>query len=351
MASKSKRQGKAVSGDLFVAEQRDRKLGAYVADLVKMGELVNFDAVAAAADQACPRPDGKLGGRPPYPTLVMVKVLFVQALYNLSDEQMEHQLLDRRSFQRFCGLLDELNVPDARTLWLFKQRLVQAGTGAQAIFDAVGQQLQAAGYIARGGQMVDATIVRAPIQHMSQEERDIVNQQAVPKDWGPKKTAHKDCDARWTKKHGKSYFGYKLHANVDAKYKLIRRILITPANIDDGQSLSKVLDASNTAGQLLADRGYDAQANRDLLRERGIKDRIARRTKAGKPPSVKLQARNLGINKTRSRVEHVFGQLHHQGTKLVRAVTLARNELAIALKCAVANAMRWVWLSSHVRAV
>ena len=67
----------------------------------------------------------------------MVRVLFLQALYNLSDENTERQLLDRRSFQRFCGLADELRIPDARTVWLFKQRLAQGGMGARTIFDAV----------------------------------------------------------------------------------------------------------------------------------------------------------------------------------------------------------------------
>ena len=146
--------------DERIQQQRDRKLVQYTASLERMAELVDFAAVAAAVDKACPRPDRGKGGRPPYPTLLMVRVLFLQALYNLSDEECEHQLLDRRSFQRFCGLADELNVPDARTVWLFRQRLVAGGLGARAVFEAVQQQLQARGYIPCGGQIVDAPIVR-----------------------------------------------------------------------------------------------------------------------------------------------------------------------------------------------
>ncbi|MEF9944037.1 MAG: transposase, partial [Burkholderiaceae bacterium] len=96
-------------------------------------------------------PDRSRGGRPPYATEVMVRLLFLQALYGLSDEACEYQMLDRRSFQCFCGLEDELHLPDARTLWRFKQRLATGGLGGTAIFEAVSQQLQRHGFIPRGG--------------------------------------------------------------------------------------------------------------------------------------------------------------------------------------------------------
>ncbi|WP_240636128.1 transposase, partial [Caldimonas tepidiphila] len=63
----------------------------------------------------------------------------------------------------------------------------------------------------------------------------------------------------------------KLHANVDARYKLIRRYKVTPANVDDGNTLPEVIDASNTAARLYADRGYDRRASRELLAEHGCK--------------------------------------------------------------------------------
>jgi len=344
------KQDQVPQGDMFVQHHRDQKLQQYTDSLERMGELVDFEQVAAAVDAACPRPDRSKGGRPPYPTLLMVKVLFLQALYNLSDEQAEHQLLDRRSFQRFCGLADELRIPDARTVWLFKQRLVQGGLGAQVIFDAVQQQLQAQGYIPRGGQIVDATIVRAPIQRLDKEEKALVQQGAVPREWGAKKTRHKDTDARWTKKHGKSFHGYKLHANVDARYKLIRRYKVTPANVDDGNTLPQVLDKANTAARLYADRGYDRRASRELLARHGCKDGIARRAPPGEKLGQRAEARNKAINRRRSRVEHVFAGLRQLGGKTVRAIGLARNELAIAIKCAVYNVKRLAWLKENVAA-
>jgi IS5 family transposase len=333
---------------MSVQDHRDQKLQQYTVSLQRMGELVDFEKVSAAVDTACPRADRSKGGRPPYPTGMMMRVLFLQALYNLSDEQAEYQLLDRRSFQQFCGLANDPRIPDARTIWLFKQRLARGGLGAQAIFNAVHQQIQAQGYIPRGGQIVDATIVRAPIQQLSKDEKAQVYQGKIPKGWSLKKARHKDLHARWTKKHSRSYHGYKLHANVDARWKLIRRWAVTPANVDDGKTLPKVVDQGNTAARLYADRGYDHQANRQVLAQHGWKDGIARKAGPGQELGERAKARNKAINRRRSRVEHVFAQLHHLGGKLVRAVTLARNELAIALKCAAYNVKRLVWLQANV---
>ncbi|MGG1951131.1 IS5 family transposase [Ralstonia solanacearum] len=306
--------------DLLVEEQRISKLQSYVATLARMAELVDFLAIAASVDATCPRPDRSRGGRRPYPTEIMVRMVFLQALYNLSDEECEHQVLDRRSFQCFCMLDGVLHIPDARTLWAFKHRLAQGGLGARAIFDAVSQQLQQHGYIARGGQIVDASIVTAPTTRIKDEERQAINQGNTPEGWSAKRMAHTDQDARWTKKHGKSFYGYKLHANVDARYKLVRRLKISAANIDDGQTLADVLDPSNTCSRVLADRGYDSGANRDLLEEHHLKDRIARRTQAGKAPGTRLKARNRAINRTRG----------PGGTRLCRLASTRRQDRACA---------------------
>lgn len=158
------------------------------------------------------------------------------------------------SFQHFCRLDGALHIPDARTLWSFNQRLAKGGLGGQTIFDAVSQQLQAHGYIPRGGQIVDASIVQAPITQTKSEEREALNQGKAPECWDAKRLAHTDRDARWTKKHGKSFYGYKLHANADARYKLIRRVKVTAANIDDGQTRKDVLDTSNTRGAQSRDK-------------------------------------------------------------------------------------------------
>ncbi|NYG35424.1 IS5 family transposase [Sphaerotilus montanus] len=307
-------------------------------------DLIDFAAMAAAVDKACPRTDCSKSGRTPYPTEVLMRMVFLQGLYNLSDEQCEHQVLDRLSFQRFCRLEGALNIPDARTLWNFRQRLAEGGLGGRAIFESLSQQLQRHGFIPRGGQIVDASIVQAPITQANAREREALNKGEAPEGWSKKRLAHTDRDARWTIKHGKSYYGYKLQGNVDARYKLIRQMKITAANADDGQQLPDMLQVANTRKRLLADRGYDSAANRQTLQQHGLADGIARRAKPGQTAKVRLKQRNKTINRTRARVEHVFAALSQQGGKCVRAMTLARNALAITLQCAAYNARRLVWL-------
>ncbi len=160
--------------------------------------------------------------RPP-----QIRVLLIQQLFNLSDEQLEFQLLDRLSFQRFAGLRSSSQIPDRTTIWTFRERLIKAGA-SESIFDAVNQQLARHGYIARGGQMIDASIVQAPKQSLNKEEKAIVDEGAMPVQWKPAKRRQKDLDARWTKKHDKSYFGYKVSANADKRYKLGAVIFLVP---------------------------------------------------------------------------------------------------------------------------
>lgn len=238
----------------------------------------------------------------------MVRLLFVQALYNLSDEDCEYQVLDRMSFQHFCRLDGALNIPDARTLWAFKQRLAQGGLGAQAVFDAVSLQLQQHSYIpARRADRRRQH--RASPHHPGQEGRARSPQRRRGARGLERQTscAHRPCGALDQEKYGKSFYGYKL----------------------------------------LADRGYDAQANRELLQDKRLRDGIARRAKPGQERRQRLEARNKSINRIRARGEHVFAALEQLGGKVVRAMTLARNELAIALKCAAYNAKRQVWLMAN----
>ena len=138
----------AIKADLFGAEAHRKKLDQLGDPLVRIGSHIDFTALASEVDRVAPRPVSLQGGRPPYPTETMVRILVLKRLYNLSDEQMEYQMLDRRSYQRFCGLLDAANLPDRTTLWTFENRIGAAG--AQALFSAVEQQLLKHGYVARG---------------------------------------------------------------------------------------------------------------------------------------------------------------------------------------------------------
>ena len=158
-----------------------------------------------------------LAGRKPWDEVMIFKALVLQALYNLSDDQAEYQLRDRLSFMRFLGLELEDTVPDAKTLC--REALGKAGA-VEEVFDLFDGLLKDKGYLAMGGQIIDATIVSAPKQHNSGEENETIKEGETPEDWKskPAKNRQKDKDARWTKKHERSYFGYKNHIGVERRY-------------------------------------------------------------------------------------------------------------------------------------
>ena len=157
-------------------------------------------------------------GRKPYDAILMFKILVLQTLHNLADEQLEYLIRDRLSFMRFLDLGLEDPVPDATTVWLFREALAKAGLVAK-LFVLFNQHLEAQGYIARGGQIVDATIVSAPMQRNSRSENDAIKAGKTPEGWQekPAKNAQKDKDARWTKKHERSFYGYKTHSMATQK--------------------------------------------------------------------------------------------------------------------------------------
>lgn len=123
----------------------------------------------------------------------MVRILILKYLYKLSDEQMEYQLLDRMSYQRFCLLADSANVPDRNTLWHYQQRL--GVDGVTALFQTVDSQLLQRRSIARCGQIIDATLVPAPIQHFTKKDKAQLEQDHIPADWNEAKRRQKDLDA------------------------------------------------------------------------------------------------------------------------------------------------------------
>ena len=206
----------AVTNDLLADDGYVQKADSIGDPLQKINAVVDFAALAQAVEEIAPRPEQPKGGRPPYPTEVMVRVLVVKRLHGLSDEQTEFQLLDRRSFRRFCGLEHSRNIPDRTTIWNFENRIGVGGV--TAIFNKLDRQIRAHGLEARAEQIVDATLVPAPKQHFTRVEKEVLEQDAMPAGWKPAKRRQKDVDASWTKKHGKSYHGYKFTVSVDRKH-------------------------------------------------------------------------------------------------------------------------------------
>jgi len=194
------------------------------------------------------------GGRPPYDAVLMFRVLVLQTLYTLSDDQTEYQLRDRLSFMRFVGLELHDAVPDAKTIWLYREQLKRAGA-IDTLFRRFDAVLIHKGYLAMGGQIIDATIVAAPKQKLSEDEKAVIKAGGSPAGWSRAKRRQKDRDARWTLKRGRSkpqpedgttrtgieiavpMFGYKSHLNIDRRHGLIRTWSVTDAAAHDSRSV------------------------------------------------------------------------------------------------------------------
>jgi IS5 family transposase len=307
-------------------------------------EAYRADIEAVTGEKAKVRKSS--AGRKPYDALLKFKILVLQSLYNLSDEQTEYLIRDRLSFMRFLDLGLEDPVPDATTIWLFREALVEAGL-IDKLFERFSEHLQMKGYLARGGQIIDATIVSAPKQRNSRDETEKVKAGQTPKDWesNPAKNRQKDKDARWTKKHGRSYYGYKNHVGVDKAHKLIRKWTATDASPHDSQHLDDILDDANTSKEVWADSAYRSADIEAKLRGRGLRSRVHRRGVRNRPLSEVQMAANTMRSKVRARVEHVFAhQQNAMGGKIVRTIGLARAKFKIGMMNLSYNISRLVQL-------
>ncbi len=273
----------------FDTEKRLAALSAKGDPLEAIDRLVPWESFRADIEAVVLTPDEvkkSSAGRKPVDAIVMFRMLVLQALHNLLDEEAEYQVRDRYSFTRFLRLGIEDGIPDATTLWLFREKLAKASL-IEKLFERFDQHLAAQGYMARGGQMVDATIVPVPKQRNSGDENETVKAGETPAEWEkkPAKLRQKDRDARWTKKHGKSFFGYKNHVNADAKHKLIRRYEVTDAAVHDSQPLDALLTKDNTSTDVFADSAYRSVETEAKLKAGGFRSRIHRRGRRGQTPT------------------------------------------------------------------
>jgi len=110
----------------------------------------------------------------------MFKILVLQHLYNLSDDETEYQVRDRYSFCRFLELSPEQKIPNSKTLWLFRENLVTHGLMVR-LFNDFDFQLDEQGYKARKGQIVDASFVDVPIQRNKRDENKLIKEGKIPK--------------------------------------------------------------------------------------------------------------------------------------------------------------------------
>jgi transposase, IS5 family len=271
-------------------------------------------------------------GRKPTDVIVMFRMLVLQSLYNLSDEQVECHVRDRMSFTRFLRLGNEDRIPDGTTLWLFRETLGKAGL-IEKLFERFSQHLEAKGYIARGGQMVDAMIVPVPKQRNSRGENGAVRAGKTPEPWekNPAKNRQKDKDARWTK---------KLQDPCERGCHEV-----TDASVHDSRRFDGLLNKANTSADVYADSAYRSAEIEAKLKARGLRSRIHQRASRKHPLSKAQENANHQKSKVRARIEHVFGaQQTSLGGRIVRTIGIVRAKAKIGLQNLAYNIRRLVTL-------
>ena len=341
-------------------DERYERLSKAGDPLEKLNALVPWEVFRKPLVKALKRSDGARGGRPAFDPVVMFKILVLQALYNISDEQTEFQIQDRLSFMRFLGLGLGDKVPDARTIWLFREQLTRA-RAVDKLFERFDRHLSDAGYLAMGGQIVDASLIAAPKQRNSEDEKADIKAGKIPAGWKdkPAKLRQKDRDARWTVKFSRAKpdaegktrqrdiavpaFGYKNHASIDRRHGFIRGWTVTSAAAWDGAQLRTVLNKDNTASTVWADTAYRSKKNEAWLEKNGYVSDIHHKKPKGRPMSERTARANGRRSKIRAVVEHVFAHQKHRMGLLIRTIGLARARTRIGMANLAYNFTRYLW--------
>lgn len=312
--------------DMELSINRSKKTRSEV-QLNKINQIVNWQDIARLLSET--DKTGKQGGRKPISVLVKAKMLFVQYLYNLSDPELEDQLYDRLSFQRFVGLDFSQQIPDFTTLWRFKERLIELNL-MDKLFGLILGVLEEKGLLVKKGTSVDATIIESTNRPLSKQKR--AKQEESP-------SAQVDTDADCTVKRGKKYFGYKGHIGQDVGSGLIRKRRFTSARPHDSQQKENLWSGDEQA--VFGDSAYSKQSDKRAARQMGIYygilDKATRRGKL----SNKQKKRNKKQSSVRCKVEHPFaymkGKLNY---RMAGARNLLRNSLRFDMNCIMYNIMR-----------
>jgi len=314
--------------------------------LVKLNDVVNWELFRKDLEKLRDKGRKSNAGRKAFDAVLMFKILILQSLYNLSDDQLEFQIRDRLSFMRFLGLSLGDTVPDAKTVWLFREQLTEAKLVIK-LFERFDKFLRKSGFTARKGQIVDASIVPAPRQRNSRDENSQIKEGQIPEGWSENKKRQKDTDARWTKKNGKTYYGYKNHIEIDAKHKFVRRYAITDAAVHDSNVFEELLDQKNSCRDVWADSAYRSQDKLEKLAKQGFREHLQRKGCRNKKLTQRELQGNHTRSKIRSRVEHIFGvQSQRAGCLIMRAIGLTRAAAKVGLRNLAYNIDRFSLLAT-----
>ena len=236
-------------------------------------------------------------------------------------------------------------VPDAKTIWLFRLKQEEHKL-IRKLFDKFNAFLAESGFVAKTGQIVDATIVRVPTQRNTRDENKAIKEGNPPvENWSDAKKRQKDTDARWVQKNGKNYYGYKNHVEADVNYKIIRDYKVTDASVHDSNVFEELLDESNTSRDVYADSAYRSAKSEANLKEGRFRAHLQRKGCKGHPLTSWEKQGNRTRARTRSRIEHIFGAMTQRaGNLILRSIGISRAEVKLGLRNIAYNMERFCFL-------
>jgi transposase, IS5 family len=350
-------------------EHRLRELSAQGDPLEKLAATVDLEIFRDGLEIALGARDRSKGGRPSFDPVLKFRILVLQAMHGLSLAQAEYLVADRLSWMRFCRLGPGDAVPDANTLWDFREALIAAGA-LEALFARLDQAITEAGYLPMAGQIVDATLVAAPRQRNTEDEKARIKEGKTAEEIWPDKPAkarQKDTDGRWTVKFSKAKpagdgrpqidiaipaFGYKSHISIDRRHGIIRRAKVTDAAAHDGARLREgLIDPNNTGSDVWADSAYRSAENERFLAGLGKVSRIHRRKPPGRPMPKRTARANAAKSAVRAHVEHPFAHQKGPMRLVIRTIGIARATAAVMLANMTYNMKRWCWLDRTTQPV
>lgn len=319
--------------------------------LPKLKEIIDFEQFRSVLEPVFENTGKKSNaGRKPFDPVFMFKLLFLQRLYGMSDPQIEYHIKDRTSFRDFLDIQSVDDVPDEKTVWKYKDALAQSGTYDE-LFKRFNSYLDSIGLIVNEGKIIDASFVIAPRQRNRREENKKIKEGKGKELFNdnPHKKCHKDIDARWVKKRGERFYGYKDNVEICNKTKLIRNYTVCAANRHDSKETERVLteppkEAHGEPAWL--DAGYAGME--DVVRAKHMTPIICEKGKKGHPLTDEQKEHNRQKSKVRSRVEHVFGFMEQtMGGLVFRGVGMVRAKANIALTNLVYNMCRLVQIKKY----
>jgi len=325
----------------FHEESRMERITQLGDPLEKLNAIVDWRVFQPVLNAAIPREKNPKGGRPPFDTLLMFKVLVIKRLNNLSLDQTEYQINVRLDFMRFLGLWLGDRIPDAKTIWVYEDALARSEAGKK-LFDQFFGEIEKRGYVTREGSVVDASFIEAPKRKNTKEQRETLKDGEIPEEWDdpehPQKLAQRDTDATWTKKGNEAHFGYKDNVKADLDSKLIVDYSVTTASANDLTGAADLFDENDKVA-------YGDAAYPSLELPEGVENQICEKATRNQPLSEEQKAHNHLKAKKRCRVEHVFcGMVQMVGGTTIRCKNLSRATFSISMLNLLYNMRRLVTL-------